>query len=224
MKNRSIISKILMGLLAGCLVMAWVDGSLRPGYGVKSCIKLVLFLGLPWGLYFRSQPGAWKALFRRGPGLKLGLLGGAGVFGLILGGYFLLAPMLDLSQVALSLEADLGVTADNFFWVAGYIAFANSLLEEFFFRGFGFLCLSRHLKVLPSSLLSAACFALYHVAMMVGWVPWQLLTLAILGLLAAGLLFNALDRRSGTLWPSWLVHLGANLAINGVGCVLLGLI
>ena len=221
MKDRRLFFRILGGLLVGCLVMAWVDGSLRPGYGVKSCIKLLLFSGLAWGLYFRGHPGESAALFRRGPGLKRGLLGGAGVSALILGGYALLAPVLDLSQVAPSLEADLGVTAGNFLWVALYISLVNSLLEEFFFRGFGFLILSRACSTVVASLVSAALFALYHVAMMVGWVAWPVLVLAILGLLAAGLLFNELDRRTGSLWTSWLIHLGANVSINAVGFLLL---
>lgn len=221
MKERPAIFSILSGLVLGCLMMAWVDAGLRPGYGLKSLMKLLLFLGLSWGLYFRNHPRALRDLFHRGRGWHLALLGGLAVYALILGGYLLLAPVLDLSQVAPSLEADLGVTAGNFLWVAVYISFVNSLLEEFFFRGFGFLILSAYLKGPVASVVSACCFALYHVAMMVGWVSWPLLTLAIVGLLAAGLLFCEIDRRTGTLWASWLVHMGANFAINTVGCMLL---
>ena len=30
---------------AGCLMMAWVEGALRPGYPVKSALKIAVFLG-----------------------------------------------------------------------------------------------------------------------------------------------------------------------------------
>ena len=42
-------------------------------------------------------------------------------------------------------------------------------------------------------------------------------------LAAAGLLFNWLDRE-GSLWSAWLVHMGANLAINTIGLRLFGII
>lgn len=96
----------------------------------------------------------------------------------------------------------------------------NSLLEEFFFRGFGFLLLRRYLPRRPALGLSCLAFALYHVAMTLGWygLPVQLLTLA--GLVLGGWIFCRLDEHSGSLWLSWVVHLGANLATNAIGFLL----
>ena len=42
-KKRAAFAAILV--TAGCLVMAWVEGVLRPVYPVKSALKIAVFLG-----------------------------------------------------------------------------------------------------------------------------------------------------------------------------------
>ena len=212
---------LLALLMGGCFLLAWVDGVLRPGYGAKAAIKLLAFGLLPCLLYYRGRGEELRQLFHRDRAAEKALLAGVVLYALLLGGYHLLSPWLDLSGVAAALERDVGVEAGNFLWVALYISFVNSLLEEFFFRGLGFLTLGKYLGRPLACGLSAGAFALYHVAMMLGWMPVGQLALMILGLLGAGLFFNVLNARSGTLWTSWLLHLWANLAINTIGFQLL---
>lgn len=211
---------ILAILLFGCAVMAVVDGVIQPGYVIKSLVKLILFLGLP--LWWSRQAGvSLRPLFARPrQGLRMALLLGAGVFAVILGGFFLTRGIFDFSGLTAALTAGTGVRRENFLWVALYISFVNSLLEEFFFRGFGFLLLRRYLPRRQALGLSCLAFALYHVAMTLGWygLPVQLLTLA--GLALGGWIFCRLDEHSGSLWLSWVVHLGANLATNAIGFLL----
>lgn len=215
---------ILAVMVVCCAVMGWIDAVLRPGYGMKSALKLLLFLGGPWLLYGRRHRGALKKLFRWDRRSWYALAAGLGVYGVILGGYFLAAQFFDFSQVVGALEQDVGVNAGNFVFVALYISFINSLLEEFFFRGFGYLALRDYLGENWASAWSALCFALYHVSMMLGWFHPGLLALLILGLAAAGWLFNCCDRVGGALWPSWFLHMFANFAINTVGFLLLGIL
>lgn len=202
-----------------CAAMALVDGVLRPGYALKSAIKIALFLGLP--LLFGPRKTS-LALFRF-PGKKLlpALSLGLGVYGVILGGYFLVSNWFDFSGIADSLTQNAGVNADNFLYVSLYISFANSLLEEFFFRGYLFT----NLKTLASRpfayLFSALAFAAYHVAMMLGWFSPVLFLLVMAGLTVGGVLFNWLNEKLGTLYGSWLVHMFANFAINTIGFLLL---
>ena len=92
------------------------------------------------------------------------------------------------------------------------------MLEEFFFRGFAFLALSKRIK--GASLFSAVAFSLYHTAMMLGWFPPLLFALALIGLTIGGMLFNWLDKTNGTIYTGWLVHMFANFAINTVGAIL----
>ncbi len=198
-------------------VMLLVDGVWQPGYWVKSVVKLLLFLAVPllYGRFDRSLRLA--ALFRPSRrGLPRAIALGAAVYALILAGYFLLRGVVDFSPVLSNLPA--GVTRDTFLWVALYISFVNSLLEEFFFRGFAYLSLAGRMR--GAFLFSAVLFALYHTAMMLGWFPLPIFLLALAGLTAGGGLFNWLNARDGAIWTSWLVHMCANFAINTVGMLL----
>lgn len=88
---------------------------------------------------------------------------------------------------------------------AAFIAFAVVLLapmaEEALFRGILFGSLSRRWRYLPSTAVSAVIFGLAHLNLSL------LLPLAL-----AGVVFNALYRRTGSLIPSTIAH----ATLNGV--------
>ena len=208
-------------VLLGCAAMTLVDGVLPPPSAVKSAVKLALFLLAPLLYGYAAGKDGYRALFRIQRRALLRVLAlGFGVFALILGAYFALRSVFDFSAVTALLGKNAGVTAENFLWVSLYISFVNSLLEEFFFRGFAFLVLRRYAGERFACVFSALSFALYHTAMMLGWFPPLLFLLALAGLTAGGVLFNLLDARAGTIFPSWAVHIFANLAINTVGFIL----
>ena len=212
-------------VLLGCGVMAWVETALQPVYPVKSALKLLVFLGAValYVLVYRDKSplGAFRRPDKKH--LKLAGLLALGTFGGILGGYALLAPWLDLSAIPNNLAAKEGITAATFPLAALYISFVNSLLEEVFFRGFAFLTLRAAGCARLAWGFSALAFALYHVCIMGSWFHPVLFLLLTAALGAAGLLFNWLDRK-GSLWPAWLVHMAANLAINTIGMHLLGIL
>ena len=146
------------------------------------------------------------------------------MFAVILAAYFIFSMFGDFSAITGLLEDTIGVDRDNFLLVAVYISFVNSLLEEFFFRGFAFFALKERVGRPAAYCFSALAFAVYHTAMMLGWWDWWLFALALLGLFVGGLLFDFLNERTGTVWPSWMVHMFANFAINTVGCILFGIL
>ena len=203
-----------------CGLMAVIDGIIQPGYAVKSMVKLLTF-GLVPVLLTR-----WLGLVpcreimqlqRKGFAVALGL--GGEIFLLILGGWFILRRWIDFSGIAGNLTANAGVTRDNFLYVSLYISFINSLLEEFFFRGFLFSNLKENRAF--AYWFSALIFSLYHVAMMIGWFSLWLNLLVLAGLFAGGIIFNWLNERNGCLYVSWLTHMCANFAINAIGFILL---
>ncbi len=220
MKHKTPILPIAL-VLAACGIMAVVDGIWQPGYLVKSAVKLLLFLAVPI-LYSRlSGSFPLKSLFTpQKKGLSLALLCGAGVFALVLGAYLLLKDVFDFSALTGSLTASTGVTRENFLFVALYISFANSLLEEFFFRGFAYLGLRQVTGEKFAFLFSAVAFSFYHTAMMIGWFAWYVFALALLGLFVGGCIFNFFDRRDGNIYLSWLIHMFANFATNAIGFLL----
>lgn len=211
-------------VLVCCLLMAAVDGIWKPPYAVKSAIKILLFLLIPL-LYGRLSGTSALCVLR--PDHKAVLLGlglGSATFAVILTGYALLGRYIDFSAIPASLMENGGIRADNFLFVAVYIALCNSLLEEFFFRGFAFLTLRTMANAPVAWCFSAGCFALYHAGMLDGWFSPLLFFVTLAALFACGLFLNFLNVRRQRIWASWLIHMCANLAINTVGMILLGIV
>ena len=221
MKKRNVVIVLGVTILC-CLAMALVDGVLRPNYAVKSAIKIVLFMLVPLVASRMDRSVLYLSLLRpKKKGLLTALALGLGIYGVILGGYFLVSPFFDFSQIAGALTDNAGVTRDNFLYVSLYISFANSFLEEFFFRGFVFTNLKRHSGRKLAYIFSAAVFSLYHVAMMIGWFSPTLFLLVMVGLVLGGVIFNWLNEKLDTIYCSWLTHMFANFAINTIGFMLL---
>ena len=248
-KNRMVICIVV---ILCCGLLALVDGYWKPAYGVKAGIKVLLFFVVPlvctWCLGRKNEEdrqdlqqkekiaeaehGAatisltnFLAVFQPDrKALTLGLGLGAVTMSVILGGYALLAPYLDLSAIPAAMASNGGITADNFLYVGTWIALCNSLMEEIFFRGFSFLQLCRVSSRKFAYIVSGAAFALYHAAIVDGWVSPILFLLMLAALFVCGLFFDWLDEKRGRIWVSWLMHMCANVAINLIGMRLLGMI
>ena len=213
---------LILSAVLCCGIMAVVDGVIQPGYAVKSAIKISLFLAVPFLVSRFCKELRFARLFRfRREGLLPALGLGAAVYAVILGGYFLLRGWIDFSGIVDSLSSGAGVNKNNFLFVSLYISFINSLLEEFFFRGFLFANLKASSTCRFAYIFSSLMFALYHVAMMIGWFHPAVTLLLIAGLTAGGMIFNFLNEKQENICTSWLVHMFANFAINTVGFILM---
>ncbi len=225
MKKQSIFIIISVTVLA--VVMNIVDMLIKPQYFVKSLIKIFLFLVVPI-IYFllnRQDISGFKKLFKPNKKSVLAsLLLGVICYGGIVGGYILLKDYIDFSNITKSLTADIGVNSDNFIFVALYISFINSFLEEFFFRGFAFITLKNHTGKKLAYIFSSVMFAFYHIGMTAGWVALPIFICGFAGLIAGGIIFNYLNDKKENIYSSWLVHMFINFGINTVGFMLFGII
>ena len=207
--------------LFACLCMGLVDAVIQPGYLEKSIMKAVLFLLLP--IIYSLTNKQWRIadLFHlKHHGLMFAGACGIFIYLLIVGAFLLFRNVFDFSALTGSLTSTTGVNKDNFLLVALYISFCNSLLEEFFFRGFGFLALKKASSRSFAYLFSSTLFALYHIAMMIGWFDLPVILLALVGLFVGGLIFNYFNERWNILYPSWVIHMFANFATNTIGAIL----
>jgi membrane protease YdiL (CAAX protease family) len=221
MKRKNLFHIIFIAIL-GCAAMSVVDGVIRPDYALKSVIKIFFFLAIPFIFSVINKELEFKSLFSfKKKGFIIALCLGLAIYGIILGGYFLLRDVFDFSSIASSLSENAGVDSSNFIFVSLYISFANSFLEEFFFRGFTFGNLKKQCPKGVAYIFSALAFALYHVAMMIGWFSLPLTALVLVGLTAGGVIFNYLSERFETIFVPWGVHMFANFAINTIGFLLL---
>ncbi len=211
---------VLLLCLALCVCMGLVDALLSPPYAIKSAIKLVLFGAIPviYLLLTKSfEPKKLFSLQKRHIALIAPLA--IGIFAVIMVAFFALRNFIDFSSVTDSLTADAGVTRENFIFVALYIALINSLLEEFFFRGFCFFSL-RPLGLPFAYVASALLFSAYHVAFMDGWLSPVIFALALFGMALGGGIFAFLNHKTESLLPSYLVHMASNLATNLIGIIM----
>ena len=142
--NKSIY--ILVTVLISSLLMSFIDGVIQPTYFYKSLFKICLFMIVPF-IYFiiyKDEFSTFKQLFipkKKTLVLSVGL--GIAVYIVIIVAYMLFKNFIDFSAIQKSLTSNVGVNADNFLLVAIYISFMNSLLEEFFFRGYAFILLKQ---------------------------------------------------------------------------------
>ena len=217
---------IILIVLIGCLIMAFVEAVIRPQYLIKSFIKIILFSIMPilYSKYDRELNLISLFKVKSKKEIIIAILSGMAVFIFILGAYFIIGSFFDFSNVTSSLSENIGVNNNNFIFVAIYISFINSLLEEFFFRGFAFLKLMEVSTRRFAYIFSSLAFALYHVAMMIGWFDISLFLLTIVGLFIGGLIFNYFNEKYKNIYVTWLIHMFANFAINYIGFMLFNIV
>ena len=121
--------------------------------------------------------------------------------------------IFNYSYLVDSLSKDQNVSPKSFIWVALYISFCNSLLEEFLFRFVAFIKLSEYTAKKTAYIFSSLMFAIYHIAMLGSSFPFPLLMLTLMGLAVGGAIFDYVDDKSRNIYNSWIIHMFADFAI-----------
>lgn len=209
---------LLCALILLCIAtIAYMDLVVRPPYFVKTAVKAPIFFCVPlvYALFCKDfKP--FSVLKPQKEGLRMACLLGLAIYVVVLGTYLIANGLVDLSGIRQSLEQNLGIDQQNFIYIGLYVSICNSFLEEWFFRGFvfhRFKTISRGLGYLVSS----TAFAIYHIAIMDGMFGWELYLLVLAGLFAGGTIFNYLNERHNSIYPSWFCHFFANFAMNTIG-------
>lgn len=204
-----------------------IDIYINPVYHIRSIIKVLLFLLLPTTYYFifKEEKKDIKKIFipRRKDFLKTLFLGII-MYIIIVGGYFLLRNYIDFSLIRKNLTFDAEVTPNNYIYVTIYIAFLNSLLEEFFFRGYSFISLKKQTNKNFAYIFSSLTFSIYHAGMTIGWFTPTIYILMLTSLFFCGCILNYLNEKFNNIYPSWIVHMFINFGINTVGLILFEII
>ena len=205
---------LIITIIISCIAMAIVEIVIEPAYFVKSMLKIVLFLFVPLILMKSQKEKVFTDSFSLNKKSILKLSGlGLIIYAIIMAVFFITRGVFDYSTLVNSLSADQNVSKNSFIWVALYISFCNSLLEEFLFRFVAFIKLSEHTAKAAAYIFSSCMFALYHVAMIGGSFPIPLFLLALVGLAIGGGIFNYVDDKSRNIYNSWIIHMFADFAI-----------
>jgi uncharacterized protein len=220
MTNKTVYPILLISIFS-CLLLLIIEQVLQVNYLVKTLAKITLFLFLPL-LYIRfilkenilDFLNLKKIDIHR---LKIGLLFGILSVVVVIITFFIVKDFLNTKVIIEDLKTRLEITPKIYIFIALYIVFGNSLLEEFYFRGFIFLKIYQKGSKLLAYLFSSLLFALYHVAIFATWFHFWLILLAILGLFMIGLIFNWLNTKSNNFLNSWILHIMADIAVVTIG-------
>ena len=199
--------------LISITILLWIEQGLEVEYVWKTIAKAMLFLLIPFILFRKTGFPFLQFPQTKKKSLTIAIVSGFTIMGIIIGAFTILLPFIDIDALLIDL-ADAGITPIVFPFIALYILFGNSLLEEFFFRGllpnlFGG---SRLRLVLPSFF-----FAIYHIAIFLPWFSPALLVLAVTGLWVGGIIFQLANERSQTILPSWIIHMFADIGVLLIG-------
>lgn len=213
-KRKEKAHRIILLVMICCIIMAFIETIVEPAYAVKSAIKVVVFMLFPFAYAKTANIKLVDHSFAldRKSMIKLLLLG-AFIYAVIIGAYAATKNIFDYSSLVDSLSADQKVDSKSFIWVALYISFCNSFLEEFLFRFLSFIKLSQYTARKKAYLFSSVLFAVYHIAMIGASFPLPLLFLALIGLTIGGYIFDYVDEKSKNIYNSWMIHMFADFAI-----------
>jgi len=218
-----------------------------PTIGVLAAMVLFKDTALgkaTWGLskvWIVALPVAWLLLVdrgrvslspiprgRRAAGIVAGMATGVVIFALIVAGYRLFGRnWIDADAARAHLTA---VGLGNrwlYLAAAAYWVCVNSVIEEYVWRWFVY---TRCAAVFPRGQLPGAAvivaglaFTLHHVLALGLNFQWdaRIVALASAGVFVGGVTWSILYARYESIWPGWISHAWADVAVFGVGYVVM---
>ena len=151
------------------------------------------------------------------PSIVLGLVA-VGLFWLL---YWLLANRLvDEDAIVEGMKAQFSVTAKTVLLIAPFTIVVNSLLEEFFYRGFSFGLLVKKNTII-GYLLPAAVYTVQHVLFFREWLDPIPFIIATGGLFVFALILAKVYSATKTIVAPWIIHIFGDIAMMGIAVMLL---
>lgn len=181
-------------------------------------VSKVWLLVLPavWVRWVDREPWRWPRAPREGWGVGVGSglaigLGILAAYGL-LGRHWIDVPHVHKVAEAAGLRQPAVYLA-----AAAYWCFVNALLEEYVWRWF----VVGKCRVLmgPAAAVVAGslCFTLHHVLALHAYFDARIAVLGSLGVFIGGVVWSLCYLRYRSIWPGYVSHIGADLAVFAIG-------
>ncbi len=155
--------------------------------------------------------------------LGLAMLLGPVAAAVFLGLYAVLGPLvIDKQAIAAKIHQQFSVSAGTVLLIAPFTILINSLVEEFFYRGFAFGLIASRRPVL-GTLLPAAVFTVQHLMFAYHWVGPGMIALGVVALFVFSLIAQALYAKADSIVAPWIVHIFGDLAMMAIALELVSL-
>lgn len=212
---------IALVLLPLAIIAAQIAGG-ASGALANSCYKLSFILGpIIYCRYHRISIA--REIFKwqnwRND-LRLALVIGAVTMLLFWAAYGLLGDrLLDKAGITAKIHEQFSVHAGTVLLIAPFTIVINSLIEEFFYRGFAF-----NLLVAKNgwwgTLLPAGVFTAQHLLFVYHWVTPLPLAIGIVSLTVFALVLQAMYAKADSIVAPWVIHVCADVAMMVIAMTL----
>ncbi|MEG4351508.1 CPBP family intramembrane metalloprotease [Microcoleus sp. LAD1_D3] len=150
--------------------------------------------------------------------LLAGSIWGIFMFAVIVGIYSLFGQQWIDPVIAKEKSHQLGISSLNIYLtVEAYFVLVNSLIEEFTWRWF--VCKKCQLLIpgTKAIFLSSLFFTIHHIFVIAAYSDWQAVLLGSLAVFTAGIIWSHSYLTYRSLWPSYISHAIADLALASIG-------
>ena len=208
----------------GVLASMWLWPRSLQGSAIYAVAKTwILLLPLLW--WFRWERGRQTQPAGRvlptGRSVLVGLGSGIIIAGSIVGAYWLIGRhWIDVAAMRTALEGIGLGDRGRFLGFAVMVCVGNSWLEEYVWRWF---VVRRGEDAVGEARkwwavwISAGCFTLHHIVATLVYFDVRTMILACTGVFLGGLIWSWLFARYRNIWPGWISHVIADVAVMGVG-------
>ena len=205
--------------LGAAVLLYWAPDALgKVLYGV--CKVWLLALPIVWLLFVERGKFSLSPL-RKG-GLMAGLGTGVAIAVVIFVFYALVGRGWIDAEAFRSSLSEAGFDNKTFYLGAAvYVVLINAAIEEYVWRWFVFRQCERLVPGFLAVLLSAALFTIHHIVSLRAYVGWDVTLVSCLGLLIGATVWSTLYWRYRSIWPGYLSHICADIAVYVVGWQLL---
>lgn len=180
----------------------------------------ILVLPLYWHIRIDRQPWSWSP--PRHGGFGIATILGLCMSAVIIAIYVTVGKTLIQDDDVKAMAAHIGLDqrrvylAGALYWIC-----INSVLEEYVWRWF---VVSKYLHILPLSwavIASGMGFTIHHIVAMQVYFNWPVTLLAGAGIFVGGVLWSWCYVRFKSIWPGYVSHAIVDIAVFGIGYILI---
>lgn len=137
------------------------------------------------------------------------------------GAYLVFKNVITLDKILQNIKI---ANASNIIFIGIFIILINSILEEFFWRGFIFKELSSSTNIWLAYLVSGIAFSFHHIIFYYNWFTPFFFVLITVGLIAFATIMNFIFQKYKDLFSCWLIHAAGNVVQIYLALLIFGLI